>query len=86
MNTAFLLMAQYGGRAIIPAETVCKDYFQPLTYRKFLDKVNHGEISLPLIRMEGSQKAAKGFHLQDLADYLDAKRAAAQKEMMQLRA
>jgi hypothetical protein len=26
MNTAFLLMAQYGGKAIIPIEDVCRDY------------------------------------------------------------
>ena len=30
-NTAFLLMAQYGGAAIIPLEVVCRDYFRHLT-------------------------------------------------------
>ena len=30
MNTAFLLMAQYGGKAIVPIEDVCRDYFSHL--------------------------------------------------------
>jgi hypothetical protein len=37
-----------------------------------------------MVRMENSQKCAKGIHLQDLADYLDARRAAAIKECRQL--
>ena len=31
-----------------------------------------GEIDLPIVRMEVSQKAARGVHLTDLARYLDA--------------
>lgn len=84
MNTAFLLMAQYDGLAVIPADTVCRDYFSHLTIEKFLRKVGSGEIALPLVRIEISQKAAKGVHLQDLANYLDARRAAAQRELRQL--
>ncbi|WP_352868246.1 pyocin activator PrtN family protein [Mesorhizobium sp. M1329] len=64
-------MAQYEGRVIVPAETVCKDYFSHLTLAKFLRKVSIGEIELPLTRAERSQKSAKGVHLQDLASYLD---------------
>ena len=74
MNTLFLLMAQYNGLAIVPLETVCKDYFQHLTPEKMLRKVMAGEIDLPITRIEGSQKAAKGVHLQDLATYLDEQR------------
>ena len=84
MNTAFLLMAQYDGRAIIPAEEVVRDYFSHLTVDKFLRKIGAGEIALPVVRIEASQKAAKGVHLQDLAEYLDARRAAARKELAQL--
>lgn len=84
MNTAFLLMAQYNGLAVIPVNLVCRDYFPHLSADKFIRKVSAGEINIPLIRMEGSQKAAKGVHLQDLADYLDARRAAAKKEADQL--
>lgn len=81
MNTAFLLMAQFDGLAVIPAETVCAHYFPHLKPDQFLRKVGSGEIKLPLVRAETSQKSAKGVHLQDLADYLDGRRAAAQKEL-----
>ena len=84
MNTAFLLMAQYDGRAVIPVADVCRDYFSHLTPEKFLRKVNAGEIAIPLVRMETSQKAAKGVHLKDLADYLDVRRSAALREMKAL--
>ena len=77
MNTLFLLMAQYNGRAIVPIETVCRDYFAHLTLPKFLRKVSLGEIELPLTRAEKSQKSARGVHLQDLADYLDKRRKVA---------
>jgi hypothetical protein len=39
-----------------------------------------GEIALPLVRIEKSQKSARGVHIQDLADYIDARRAEARKE------
>ncbi len=81
MNTAFLLMAQYNGQAVIPVEKVCKDYFSHLTPEKFMRKVAAGEIALPIVRMEASQKAARGIHLQDLATYLDKRRDAAQREL-----
>lgn len=84
MNTAFLLMAQYDGLAVIPVNLVCRDYFPHLTPDKFVRKVSAGDINIPLIRMEGSQKCAKGVHLQDLAEYLDVRRAAAKKEADQL--
>lgn len=41
-------------------------------------------MAIPMVRMENSQKCAKGVHLQDLADYLDERRAAAVKECLQL--
>jgi hypothetical protein len=84
MNTAFLLMAQYDGRAVIPIEDVRRDYFPHLKLDQFIRKLGSGEIKLPVVRMETSQKAAKGVHLQDLADYLDARRAAGQRELEQM--
>lgn len=77
MNTAFILMAQYQ-TAIIPAEKVARDYFD-LSPEKFIRKTLAGEIALPLVRMEGSQKSARGIHLADLAAYLDKQRVAALK-------
>lgn len=86
MKTAFILMAQYDGVAVVPVEAVCRDYFRHLTVEKFLRKVLAGEISLPIVRMEESQKAAKGVHINDLAAYLDRQTEAARKECEQLKA
>jgi hypothetical protein len=84
LNTSFLLMAQYGGKAIIPLEDVCRDYFSHLTPTIMLRKISAGEIAIPLVRIEDSQKSAKGVHLQDLADYLDARVKAAKRECERL--
>lgn len=84
ISTADLLMSQYGRKPIISVDDVCRDYFTHLTPEKFLRKVGLGEIALPIVRVEASQKCYKGVHIQDLADYLDDRRAAAQKEMRQL--
>ncbi|PRA53873.1 Pyocin activator protein PrtN [Ochrobactrum sp. MYb68] len=83
MNTAFLLMAQYNGKAIIPVDDLCRDYFPHLTPEKFVRKVTCGDIKIPLVRIEESQKAAKGVHITDLASYLDDRRTAAMREYQQ---
>lgn len=83
MNTSFLLMAQYNGRAVIPVEDLVRDYFPHLSVPKFLRKVSEGEIKIPLVRIEESQKSARGVHLQDLADYLETRRRAAHRELEQ---
>lgn len=72
MNTTFLLKAQYGDKAIIPIEQACQDYFSHLSPNKLIQKLTVGEIPIPLVRMEASQKCAKGIYLIDLANYLDA--------------
>nr|WP_286190253.1 pyocin activator PrtN family protein [Labrenzia sp. R4_2] len=51
---------------------------------KFFCKLGSGDIALPLMRMEHSQKCAKSVHFQDLADYLDKRRTVARKELSQL--
>lgn len=84
MNTAFILMAQYDGQAIIPLDRVCRDYFTHLTPEMFQRKVLSGQIKIPITRLEPSQKSAKGVHISDLAAYLDLQRAAAVKENNQL--
>lgn len=85
MNTAFLLMAQYDGKAVIPVDIVARDYFPHLSTDKFLRKTAVGEIKLPIVRIDpGTQKSAKGVHLTDLANYLDDRRAAAIKEAKQM--
>lgn len=80
MKTLFLLMAQYDGQVIISLERLCSDYFTHLTPNKMTVKVAAGEIDLPLIRLEESQKSARGVHITDLADYLDAQRQSAKAE------
>lgn len=84
MNTAFLLMAQYEGKAIIPLDAVCHDYFSHLTPTKFVEKVRAGEIRIPLVRLEKSQKAAKGIALNDLATYLDEQIESARRDLREL--
>lgn len=84
MNTAFVLMAQYNGLAIIPLDQVCNDYFTHLTPEMFQRKVLGGQIKLPITRLEPSQKSARGVHIADLAQYLDQQRDAARKECAQL--
>lgn len=85
MTTAFLLIAQYNSAAIVPLEVVCKDYFSHLTPVEFVRKATNGQIDWPVVRIEGSQKAAKGVHLIDLAKWIDDRRAAAQKSLISYR-
>jgi Pyocin activator protein PrtN len=59
--------------AVIPINDVCRDYFPHLTPTKLVQKISAGEIAIPLVRIESSQKSAKGVHLADLAEYLDAR-------------
>lgn len=84
MNTAFLLMAQYDGAAVIPIDRVCRDYFSHLTPEKLVKKISAGAIALPLVRIEASERCAKGVHLTDLARWIDERAEAARKECRQL--
>lgn len=84
MNTLFLLMAQYEGRAVIPLDIICSDYMN-LTVEKFKRKCLDGEIDIPIVRLgANSQKAALGIHLRDLADYIDRQREKATTEQRKL--
>lgn len=80
MKTIWLLMARYEGLVIIPTDTVVRDFFQHLTEAHFLRKVGTGEIDIPLVRIEHSNKAAKGVALVDLAAYIDRRISAARDE------
>ena len=83
MKTIFILMGQYEGKAIIPVETACTDYFR-ITPDKFWRKIKDGEIDIPVVRLGETQKSAKGIHITDLAAYLDKQRELAIKENDQL--
>jgi hypothetical protein len=82
--TLFLLMAQYNGKTVVPLDEVCRDFFGHLTVEKMLRKALRGDLALPIVRIETSQKAQRGVHLMDLAAYIDKRRAAAVKECGQL--
>lgn len=82
--TLFLLMAQYNGRTVVPIDQICRDFFGHLTVEKLLRKALRGDIALPILRIETSQKTQRGVHLVDLAAYIDKRRAAAVKERDQL--
>lgn len=84
MNTLFLLMAQYDGKAVIPIDVVCRDYLN-ITVEKFKLKRFRGEIDIPIMRLgTQSQKAALGIHLNDLAEYIDRQRELATTEQKKL--
>lgn len=84
-STAFLLLAQFSGAAIVPLELVRQQYFGHLTKDKFMRQLWAGKIPLPVVRMTDSRKAARGVHLNDLASFIDRKHALALKECEQLR-
>ena len=73
--TLFLLMAQYNGQTVVPLDQVCRDFFGHLTVDKLLRKALRGDIALPIVRIETSQKAQRGVHLVDLAAYIDKRRS-----------
>ncbi|MEX5726684.1 hypothetical protein Ga0609869_000037 [Rhodovulum iodosum] len=84
MKTFWMLVAQYEGKTVIPVDVVVSDYFHHLTLPKFLRKVSDGNIKLPIMRMEDSQKSAKGVDVRDLAAYLDERREEGLREFRQL--
>ncbi|MFJ2714928.1 pyocin activator PrtN family protein [Pseudomonas sp. NPDC087346] len=80
MNTLLFLMVQYDGQVIVPIDRVCADYFSHLTPEKLKSKVAAGQIDIVVVQIENSPKAARGIHIKDLADYLDAQRRTAKME------
>jgi hypothetical protein len=83
-STSFLLLALFQGKTIVPLEEVQKAFFPHLSVEKLLRKALRGDLPLPIVRIERSQKSARGVHLSDLAEYIDKRRAAALKERDQL--
>ncbi|WP_372806375.1 pyocin activator PrtN family protein [Loktanella salsilacus] len=75
-----MLMGRYNAMPVIPIDTVVKDYFGHLTPTKFLRKISEGSIRLPLVRMENSQKSARGVNMLDLASYIDERTDEARRE------
>lgn len=82
MNTAFMLLARYDGKPVIPVEDVCRDFFTHLTPVQLLRKSL--EIGLPVVKIEGSKRAARGVHLNDLAAYIDRQADEARRDCEKL--
>lgn len=80
MNTVFMLLAKYE-TPVIPLKTVCADFFHHMSAAALERKSLIGEIALPIIRIENSQKAARGVHVSDLAQWIDQRRAEAVAEI-----
>ncbi len=75
-----MLMVRYDARPVIPVEEVRRDFFAAYTPLVFLRKLGNGEIALPLVRFDESQKGPKGIPLMDLAAYIDQRIEVARKE------
>ncbi|MDF2797582.1 MAG: Pyocin activator protein PrtN [Devosia sp.] len=85
MDTVWLLAAKYEGAVLIPLDVVCRDFFSHLTPAQLWRKYNEGNIPLPIVLLDPkSKKTAKGVHLHDLADWIDARRDAARSEVLQI--
>lgn len=84
MNTLFLLIAKHDGQAMLSADVVCREYFAPLSLPTFMRKVSAGNIPVPLLKKERSQKGARLVHLQDLPDYIDRQRVEAKRELKKM--
>lgn len=85
MNNVFLLMAQYN-KVVIPLDKIVEDFFPSLTVKNFKRKVALGEIDIPIIRLDTklTKGGMLGVHVNDLAQLLDVRRAAAVKEADQM--
>ena len=83
-TTVAILREQYGPRVIIPLDRVMEDYFPGLSQEHLLRRIGEGKLNLPVVRIDASQKSAKGVALIDLATYLDQRIEAARKECRQL--
>jgi hypothetical protein len=83
-TTVALLREQYGPRVIIPLDRVMQDYFPGISQEHLLRRIGEGKLDLPVVRIDASQKSAKGVALVDLATYLARRIEAARKECRQL--
>lgn len=80
MDTQWLLVVKYQ-TPLVPAETVCADFFAPLTFKAWKELVASGEILLPVTRMTDSRKAPLYVAVAHLAAFLDARVKSADREL-----
>ena len=73
-NTFFALMAEYN-HAIIGVKD-CAEKFG-LSPKVAMERANKQALPIPCFRLEESQKAPMYIHVQDLANWIDSRREAA---------
>ncbi len=83
-TTVAILREQYGPRVIIPLDRVMEDYFPGVSQEHLLRRIGEGKLKLPVVRIDASQKSAKGVGLMDLAPTVDHRMGSARKECRQL--
>lgn len=79
MNTVFLLMAEYE-TSQVPLSVVA-DKFLNMSSSYAERKANLGELPFPTYKDVKSQKTVRMVHIVDLAEWIDAQRKIAKKEM-----
>lgn len=79
-DTQWLLYSRYQS-PLVPAEKVCEDFFAPLTFKAWKEKVASGEIMLAVTRMTDSQKAPLYVAIAHLAAFLDARMKSSEREL-----
>lgn len=82
MNTAFLLMAQYG-KADVPLEEIAADYLG-MKPKEANTRATRGALPFPAYRV-GSNKSPWLVRVTDLAAYLDAEREKAARDWKERR-
>ena len=72
LNTAFLLMAEFG-TSQIPLAAITDKYLK-MSQTTAERKANAGELPIPTYRLNDSQKSPRIIHVNDLATYIDQQR------------
>lgn len=78
MNTALLLMAQYG-KTSIPLEEICELYFA-CSRQTAIHKAKAFKLPIPAFQIGIGQKAPWFVHVTDLAGLIDQQRESAKEE------
>lgn len=86
MNTLFLLMAEFNGRAAVDIAEIGPKYLGITDKAKLSAKARTGQLPFPAFRAETSQKAPWLVNITDLAEYLDRERDKAKQDWQQIHA
>lgn len=82
-NTLDILIQKYNSPTI-DMETLQRDVFPHLSIDTLTRRARDNMLGLPIMRADMSQKSALWVHVEDLADYIDARRSVARKEFRAL--